>query len=195
MNKHIALMALAAAACNGDVGDKSGETGGTGGCEDVYDGPISITMVDVTCDGADNVRFSAETEGWTAGGDVFAIDTRNVNPFSEEHSLEVYEHDECGFWDRLERIVTTTPYPAPNPVEPGYEADVSSLFSCSDHYEAGQPVMTYAFFVYDDAGALADCYVAGHDAAGLINGDYDDDFITEPTNPIDPPCEAGTLGM
>ncbi|MEQ1567304.1 MAG: hypothetical protein ABMA64_16805 [Myxococcota bacterium] len=191
MKNVTALFALAAIACNGDTGDKtSGETGTTGStCDTVYSGPISISTVNVTCDAADNVTFYAETVGWTGDGQVYAMDTANVSPWSEEHDIKTYEFDACGAWDKLDLTITSGPYPGTD--LDLYQRNTSSFFSCSEHY--GQPVMTYAFMVYDDQGVQADCVAAGDDAAGFAGGAYDGDMQFAPGFDHTA-CTAGALG-
>jgi hypothetical protein len=189
MTRPFALLFLGA--CAGDATDKPGETGTVEPCTTFYDGPISLTSLDVSCDDDDTVRFFAETAGSPATALVFAVNTGSDVRWSEEHDLESYEADECGFWDRLERVVPGAPAPATDAA--AYVRNEASSFGCAEHYEPA--LVTYAFVALDADGAPLHCVVAGHDPQGLIDGTYDDDFTAEPTLPIDAPaCAIGALG-
>jgi hypothetical protein len=197
MKLRYVLVALALA-CNGDT-DKTGvtaETGttdtggtdntGTDDCPDgVYTGPITIVAANVTCAG-DQATFAADTTGVTGGGWFYAQETGNVEPqYSENHTLDSTGADPlCNAYDHVERTITSG--------AAAQEVDVSSIFSCTDHYE-NNTVMTFAFTVNDAAGNQADCYAFGHDVPGMTTAAYDiagEDPIADIAG-----CTEGSEGM
>lgn len=171
MKIHLALFALFAAACTGDLGTKDTGTteSGTTECANFYDGPISIDVATVTCDGHE-VTYYAETTGWTDGGYVFTQETGNTEPqYSDEHDLESFDYDACGEWDHLRRRLQDRDTMS-DPIN-DWQRNVSTVFDCDDHF--GDPnVITYAFAVVDLDGNEAACIVYGDDPEGMINGDY-----------------------
>jgi hypothetical protein len=170
----------------------TGETGTTETCADVYTGPVSIEVVDVTCDSEGKVDFYIETIGWTGDGAVYAMETKNGSPWSENHPIPSYQFDACGFWDKLDLFIPARDDNGTTTVG-DYVAGEMSYFTCTDHYDGDNDVMTYAFAVYDVLGAQADCVATGDDPQGLIDGDYDGDMINTPTFDLTA-CSVGTLG-
>jgi hypothetical protein len=192
--QHVLPVLLLAAGCPEKIDGGSGDTGPTGDCGDRYDGPITIVGAEVTCSGS-TVRFAAETEGLTGDGMVFSQETGSEyagGQWADNHSIETYEFDVCGFYDRLEREIqdgTTLNEPLND-----YERDVSSVFTCDDHYSDNN-FMTFAFGVMDQAGGLADCFAFGEDPSGLADGDYDDERIGEDPDFNLSDCRAGEEGI
>src|SRR5688572_8295988 len=147
MNHRYAILAALALACSGEKATDSGDSAGTTNPEcpnGVFTGPTTITHVEVTCTG-NQVRLAADTEGWTHNGSVYSQETANIEPqWNDEHSIESYEYDACGYEDHLERVLNDGSTLA-DPLN-DWSIDSSSLFRCDDHYT--EPVMTYAFMVY-----------------------------------------------
>ena len=173
MKFRYALLTLAFA-CTGDLGDKSGDTGITtgGNCPDgPYNGPIEIEGAEVTCTGS-NVHFEARTKGLTGDGWVFSQETGSEyagGQWADNHTIESYEFDTCGTFDKLERDIqdgTTLSDPVND-----WQQDVSSVFTCANHY-SDNGFMTFAFSVDDQSGNQADCLAFGDDVEGMKNNDY-----------------------
>lgn len=188
--------ALGLAACSdGEGGDKGpGGGGGDSGspdttCPSTFTGPVLLADLAVTCDADGAIDFYAETAGWAGGGKVFAIDSASAVPWTEEHDLESAERDPCGAWDHLHRVVPARASTA-STTTALYERNVSSFFTCDAHIDAG--VMTYAFAVLDDAGAVIDCVIAGADPQGLADGTYAPAFVEEPSFDLTA-CDLGAL--
>ena len=179
MHKHFAFLAVFALACAGEGDKESGDTGPTDAtCADGrYDGPTSIVDADVTCTGTD-VRFYAETEGWTDGGLVFSQETANAEPnYSDEHELASFNADACGFMDELERVIgdgTTVNDPLND-----CNINECSVFTCGAHYNDPN-VMSYAFYVYDSAANFADCRAIGENPGKLLS-DGSANRVNEPS--------------
>ena len=171
-------MALAIA-CNGSDSDKTGATGDStttpGDDDDVtgtdcapdgpYTGPTTITTAAVSCDGT-NVTFTAETQGVTLGGIIFSQETGTGGAqWSDNHDLASVSFDAvCNTFDNLSATV------AASGVD---ERNVSSLFTCADHYDVADK-MTYAVSVNDATGNNVSCYAFGHDVQGMKDGTYND---------------------
>jgi hypothetical protein len=187
MNRFIALSVLLAAGCNGDKdGDSGAGTGDTADTQtetgdtqtacggNAYEGPITLTAVEVTCAGTD-ATIGAEVNGVTGGGWSWASDTANNPPFEENHPLESTAADaECNT-DVVGVSLTVGEYVAGS----------GTLFTCDGHYN-DPAVMTYAVAVADSTGALADCWAWGVNAAEFIAGtvgtpDFDATQCTEYT--------------
>jgi hypothetical protein len=193
MKIHYALVALAFA-CTGDLGGKTGDTATGGSCPGGrYDGPITIVSASVDCDGT-TVRFAAETEGLTGDGWVFSQETASTSDFgqwSDNHTIETYEFDPCGFSDKLEREIqdgTTLSDPLND-----WQSDQSSVFTCDGHYTDNN-FMTFAFGVKDQSGNLVDCLAFGDDPSGLAAGDYNDDRIGDDPDFNLSDCRSGEEG-
>jgi hypothetical protein len=147
--------------------------------------PVSIDVLAVTCDDQEYVTFSMDTLGEVPlQGMVFAMETANYPPWSEEHDLWLREDDVCAATFEM-RVISQS-----NPSAPFYERNVASLFSCGAHFES-DGVMTYAFAVYTDQG-FAGCVVAGADPEGLRDGAYDALMINIPSFDLST-CAVGAL--
>lgn len=162
-----AILASAVLLTGCPVADKGGDSGPGGG------GPLVITYVSVACDASDVVRFYAETNGLTADGVAFAQETGNTPPnWSDSITLESYEFDPDGNWDRLEHTLVT----GIDFVD--YVPNVNTVFTCPAHFDVANGVMSYAFGVFDLSGDLADCLMYG-DNPGAMQ-DASQDRINEP---------------
>lgn len=150
-----------------DSADSGADTG-TVPCD-----PVTIDALSVTCDDQEYVTFGMDTLGEVPlQGMVFAMETANSPPWSEEHDLWLRDEVGCGATFEM-RVVSQSV-----PSAPFYERDAVSLFSCGSHIESD--VMTYAFAVYDAAG-FSGCVVAGQDPEGLRDGVYDALMINAPS--------------
>jgi hypothetical protein len=189
MTRYTALFVLLAAGCNGskdgDSGTATGETGDTMTMETgttmtdcvggAYEGPITITEVEVTCAGT-AATISANTDGVTGGGWSYATDSANNPPFEENHPLTSTGADPTCNTDVVGVSLT---------VGPDYTPGSGTIFTCDDHYNDAA-VMTYAVAVSDDTGALVDCWAWGVNATEFIAGtlgapDFDATQCTEYT--------------
>ena len=186
------LVALVFVACTGDIGGKTGDTGGTAGqCADGrYDGPIAIVGAEVTCSN-DTARFAMETDGLTGDGIVFSQETGNeaTAQWSENNTLETFEFDVCGFFDKLEREITAAS--EPGDITPNErQQDVNSVFTCGGHYNDNN-FMTFLFAANDQAGNQADCLGFGDDVSGINSYDRagDEPLLNEND------CQAGQEGI
>ena len=162
-------IALTGASCDSKCGkcDSGGDSGPDHCADGTYDGPTTIQEATVQCVGDDS-RFYARTEGWTADGLVFSQETANPEPqWADEHELRSFEFEPCGFGDELEEILSGGA--GTGDWIPG----VSSVFTCADHHDSPEAVMTYAFFVWDPEGNPADCLAFGHDPQGMATAVYD----------------------
>jgi hypothetical protein len=110
-----------------------------------------IDHVAASCDGDGNVSYRIQTNGLTADGLVWAIETGSPDRRDEEHDVLSFEFDAMCYslWDGLQ--VTLTP-------GGDYVRDVTTAFTCDD-LEGG--AMTYAFAVWEFESAVADCRVGG----------------------------------
>jgi hypothetical protein len=143
------------------------------GCDKGGSDSLIITGYDVTCSG-DKVTFSVQTDGGEAkDGLVFTQETANATPqYSDEHD-----------------VLSTGPDALKLTIDAGVAFDDAvrnegTVFSCDQHFNSPGQVLTYAFGVYGDGGAIVDCLVGGHDPQGLKNGDYGD-RINEPSGEFD----------
>jgi hypothetical protein len=167
-----------------DDDDAAATTGrDTAGCPEGFnDAPPRITAASVGCDGRPEVVFAAETDAWVgANNAVFAMETANSFPWSEDHPIspDGRNYGPCGEYDTLEAVLSTRPYGTSDPDTAVYAPGVSSYFTCEAHYD--NSVMTYAVSVSDLDGNFSDCFAFGHDPRGLVAGDYDQDFINAPS--------------
>lgn len=161
-----AILASAMLLAGCPVGDKGNDSGPGGGS-------LLITYVSVGCDENDVVRFFAETNGLTADGVAFAQETGNSPPnWSDSITLESYEFDPDGNWDRLEHTLTT------GIAFEDYVQNVNTVFTCDAHFDVANGVMSYAFGVYDLSGNLADCLMYGDNPGVMQAGSQD--RINEP---------------
>jgi hypothetical protein len=193
--QHVLPLLVLAAGCPEKLDVGTGDTGTGGECgADRYDGPIEIQGAEVTCTGT-TVRFAAETKGLTGDGIVFSQETASTyagGQWSDNHTIETYEFDVCGTYDRLERTIddgTTLDDPLND-----WQTDQSSVFRCGDHY-TDNDFMTFAFGVNDQSGNLADCFAFGHDPTGLASGDYNGDRIGDDPLFSLSGCRAGEEGI
>lgn len=175
--------------CSGDTDSDSGttdtDTDPPTGCASTYTGPTTVTVASASCT-AGTATIEVETEGWTADGRLYQIDNADVNPWEDEHDLTSYEFDECGFYDHLRTSLTTD-------AGLGWEENVSTLFSCDNHYNSPGAVMSYAAMVNDITGAPADCLAWGFDAAQIIdNGATVDGGAADGPSWDETICVAGT---
>jgi hypothetical protein len=142
------------------------------GCPDgIYEGPTVIASAIVYCVGT-TARYGLETEGLTSGGYIYSQETAGQyagGQWADNHTLEPFDTDPCGYYDRLDREVqdgTTLADPLND-----WQSDVSTIFTCSNHLQ-DNTYMTFAFAVDDLAGNLASCLAFGHDVQGMIDGLY-----------------------
>jgi len=140
--------------------DDTDET--TDACETTFSGPVTVQTANVTCDASGVVTIDVETQGWTSGGYIYAVDTRNASPWADEHDLDSYEYDPCGTYDKLKVELQTGAALA------DWERNVSSVFTCDGHYEDG--ALSYAAAVLDLYGDVADCMAWGEDPQAIIDG-------------------------
>jgi hypothetical protein len=168
-----AVTTFVLAACYGTVDGTKGLTGDTAGDADV----LRVTSYDVTCDPAGtSVSYRAFTTLTPHDGVLFQQETAstyetggNLVQYSDEHDLV---NNAAG--DGLERTLST------GVADP--ERNVSTLFSCATGQQLalGNDFVSYAFGVYDESGALADCLAGGHAPQALVDGTYAQAAVNAP---------------
>ena len=161
MTRYAFIAAIAAVACTGDTGKNngSGDTGtGPGGA------PV-VQSYTVTC-AADSVTFHAKVSGEPFDGVIFEQETKST--YDPGSGIVQYsdEHDLGNAGDGIEGTI------AAGAAYGTQTKNVSTLFTCDGAYNEPD-WMTYAFGVYDDSAAIADCLIGGGDPDGLKAGDYD----------------------
>ncbi len=141
-----------------------------------FTGPTTITSVNVSCDGT-TWNWDSTTEGWTDGISNLgnAWETGSSPGWNDEHTLPAIDFDPLKYWEVQQRSLASG---AASP-----EMDVSTLFACGVHDV--DPTMTFSVRVYDEAGALADCWVWGEDVAGVIDGSNRPNLNGDPTSPYE----------
>lgn len=176
-----AALALTTVACD-DLGTKTGDTG----CP-AEPKVVTITGGDINCDTTTQVTFTVNTTGVPEDGTVFSQETGNTTPnWSDEHDLVVSSADACGQDAELTQTLATGAAVA------DWAPNQSTVFQCTADTHFDADVMTYAFRVYDDTGALLDCLVAGNNPGGLIDGSID--RVNDPSNPTElAGCATGSL--
>jgi len=167
-------LALFAPACGGDKDGGSGITGDTGtGDDDDDDDTVTVAFeAAVACDATGTGEtVSMYVQAPVDNGSKALIDmadTNNDPSFYETHTL-LPSNSGAGF----------TEFNASVSADAGAWVDgVSSIFSCAadTHFQEAQQgdVMTYIVRAYAADGTLFDCFAAGNDPTGMVNGDYDD---------------------
>lgn len=128
-------------------------------------GPTILDYVEVACPTPDRLTANADTVGWTSESFVHFIATASApspaEAHSEEHEMQSVDFGNNGFWDYIEVLLDTE-------AGDSWVPNTSTRLSCSGL----QTDNTFAMRVYDEDGSFTDCAIWGHDAAGLLRGDY-----------------------
>ncbi|MEQ1502022.1 MAG: hypothetical protein ABMB14_07310 [Myxococcota bacterium] len=155
-----AALAVMAACAGDDTTKDSGETGATDGDADTdtdsdADADPTVDSITASCSGT-TITYSAGITGSPDTAMIYAVDAANVNPWGDNNDLTGTD------WSVALADGTTLADPTVD-----YERNVSTVFTCADHIDAG--VMSYAVAIFDAAGAQIDCLATGDDAASLID--------------------------
>jgi hypothetical protein len=158
-----------------------GSTASTGDTADdclggLYEGPTLVDVGSLVCTDS-RARLSADLLGWTDQAVVFLQETNageGAVQWSEEHPLTTSERDACGFDEIRSQEISSVGVP-PGAYVPGE----ATVFPCAGWLD-DPGMMTVAVYVEDVDDGAPDCLAFGHDPAGLVAGDYDDERIGAP---------------
>lgn len=165
MHRFVMAAALFAAVGCVDTNDDNVTDSGTTGPD-----PITADGIQVVCDDTTNVvTLTATVGGAPAAAVLNQSDFTNANPFQEEHN---FSFDADGNIEPLALDIVQLA---------DQTADVSTIFTCTDHFDEASAVMAYVVRAYDASDNLADCS-AGSETDGDAQA-YLDDGGTGPGTP------------
>jgi len=123
--------------------------------DEPYDGMTNLQAVSVVCSSSQRWEVFAQTIGW-ADYAIFNMWRTHGDPWNEEHRLDSIGAGADQWWEQLEvGLADGGPYASGS----------STALECGVHDVA--PIMTYSVRVYDETGALSDCWVWATDPDGL----------------------------